>query len=122
MKLSMMTNDQAAEAIIRISEPMSNLCDDEELVSMLGDFSKMENMGIVRAVGKLLPRLTAYALKKHKKDVYEIIGALHSVPTETVPNMNFVETLKIVQESYDDVLKDFFTHSEIAESRKESAS
>lgn len=111
MKISMMSNDQAADALIRIADPISNLCDDEELTAMLDDFRKMENLGIMRAIARMLPKLVAYALKKHKKDLYEIIGALDGRPTAEVAGMNFRETVKLVQDSYDEILRDFFTQS-----------
>lgn len=114
MKISEMNNDQAAECLIRIAEPVSNLCDDEDLVTMLDEFSKMNDLGIVRAIGRMLPKLVTYVLKKHKKDFYEIIGALDGRPTREVAQMPFMDTVKLVQDSYDDVLRDFFTRSAAA--------
>lgn len=111
MKISEMTNDQAAEALVRMSGPVGRICDDEEMVTMLDQISKMKDLGLVRAIGQMLPKLTAYALKKHKEDVYEIIGALDDKPTAKVAKMPFVETVKLLQDSYDDVLRDFFTRS-----------
>ena len=115
MKISEMNNEQAADALIRISEPVSNLCDDEDLVKMLDEFSKMNDLGIVRAFGQMLPKLMGYALKKHRKDLYEIIGALDMRPTAEVAKMPFLETVKLVQDSYDTILRDFFTRSAAAE-------
>lgn len=122
MKISKMSNEQAADTLIRIAEPVSNICDDEELVKMLEDFSKMEDMGIIRAIGKLLPKLTAYALKKHRKDLFEIIGALDDKSLAEVEKMPFGETVKLVKDSYDDILKDFFTHSAVADQKTEKVS
>ena len=115
MKISEMTNEQAADALVRIAEPVSNLCDDDDLVKMLDDFSKMNDLGLVRAFGQMLPKLMGYALKKHRNDLYEIIGALDMRPTAEVAKMPFLDTVRLVQESYDTILKDFFTHSAVAE-------
>ena len=115
MKISLMNNVQAADALIRISEPMGNILDDQELVSMLDELNKMNDLGIVRAVGKLMPKFVGYALKKHRKDLFEIIGALENKPIKEVEQMNFMETVKVVRDSYDDVLKDFFTGSAVAD-------
>ena len=111
MKISEMTTDQATIALIRIAGPLGRICDDEELVGMLGDFSKMENVGVVRAVGRILPQITSYALQKHKEDVYEIIGALSNNSTSKIAKMNFIEVINIIKDSYDEVLRDFFTRS-----------
>ena len=121
MKISTMNNEQAADALIRIAGPMSNLCDDEELVAMLDEFSKMGDLGFIRAFGKILPKVTAFALKKHRQDVYEIVGALEMIPAEKVSKMKFVDTVKVIRDSYDDVLKDFFTHSATAGKKTENA-
>jgi len=122
MKISQMSNDQAANVLVKIADPISHICDDEELVAMFDEFSKMENMGMLRAIGRILPKLVGYALKKHKSDVYEIIGALDGKTVDEVAKMNFAETVKFARESYDDVLKDFFTHSATVESVNETAS
>ena len=106
-----MTNDQATEAIIRIAPAISNICDDSEMLTLIDDLGKLGDMNLLTAVGKLLPKFTTLALKTHKNDLYEIIGALQMKPTEQVGGMNFAETLKAIKESYDDVLAGFFTDS-----------
>lgn len=122
MKISQMNNEQAADALIRISEPMGRICDDKDLVAMLDKFSTLKDVGIVRAFGRILPQLVAYALKKHREDLYDIIGALEMKPKEEVAKMNFVETVKIVRDSYDDVLRDFFTSSAVMDKMTVTAS
>ena len=111
MKISEMTNDQATDALIRIATPISNICDDEEMLGIVDDLAKMGEMSLTTAVGRILPKVTTYALKKHKNDLYEIIGALQMKPTALVGKMNFAETIKAVKESYDDILAGFFTDS-----------
>lgn len=115
MKISQMSNEQAADALIRIAEPAGRICDDEELANLLETFSKMKNVTMLRAVGKLLPQVTAIALKKHRQDLYEIIGALAQKSAQEVAQMNFKQTIQFVKDSYDDILQDFFTPSAKAE-------
>lgn len=114
MKISQMNNNQAADALVRIADPMGRICDDEELVDMLDTFSNLKNVGFIAAIGRMLPRIVAYALKKHREDMYEIIGALDGKTSEEVAKMNFVETVKLVKDSYDDILKDFFISSAVS--------
>ena len=111
MKISEMTNDQAAKALIRLAEPFSRICDDEELVSIMKEISNMRDLGLVRAVGRTIPKFVAYALGKHREDFYDVIGALCEKSIKQVSEMNFIETVKIVQESYDEVLNGFFSFS-----------
>ncbi len=112
MKISEMTNDQATEAMIRISQPISNICDDEEMVTILDEIKNMKGEPIVKSFGKMLPKAVMYALRKHKSDLYEIIGALTGKTTTAVGKMNFKETIDVMKDSYDDVLSGFFTHSD----------
>lgn len=122
MKISEMTNEQAAEAMIRLSEPFSNICDDEEALNLIDEMGKLKDMPLIKAIAKALPKIVAFGLQKHKADVYEIIGALLMVSTTKVAKMNFAETVKAVRDSYDDMLASFFTQSALAEkvSAKES--
>ena len=124
MKISEMTNDQSTDAIIRIATPLSNICDDEKMLEIIDIIGKMGEMSLLTAIGKVLPQIATYALKDHKNDVYEIIGALQMKSAEQVGKMNFAETIKAVKESYDDILAGFFTDSvasAVKKGRKSSA-
>ena len=111
MKISEMSVDQATEAIVRISTPIGNICDDAEMMGFIDELEKMDKMPLLDAIGKLLPKFVVCALKTHKQDLYEIIGGLLGIPTKEVGNMNIAETIKAVRESYDDILSGFFTDS-----------
>lgn len=111
MKISEMTNDQAADALIRISEPFGVLCEDEALLEMINDYNAGQDKPFIQTIGKLIPKLVAYLLKSHKGDLYEIVGALTFKTKAEVAGMNFVETVNAVKDSYDEVLKSFFTSS-----------
>lgn len=111
MKISEMTNDQAAKALIRISAPIEALCNDPKLDEMLDTYKATKEEPFFKSVGALLPRFIAYAIKAHKDDLYEIISTLIGKTVEEVGNMNIMETVKVVRESYDEVLQGFFTSS-----------
>ena len=109
MKISEMTNDQATEAMVRISAAFGFLCEDEEMVGMIDELQKLGNTPIVQAIPKVLPKFASLALRKHKNSLYEIIGALCMKSAKEVGKMNFKQTIELVKESYDDILRDFFT-------------
>ena len=111
MKISEMSNDRAADTLIRLSVPFGNICDDEKIVAMIDKYTKAKNDPFIRTVGRILPEIIAYAFKEHKTDLYEIVGALAGEKTEEVGKMNFMETVKIIKDSYDEVLHGFFTSS-----------
>lgn len=111
MKISEMNNEQATEAMIRLSVPFGNLCDDEKIVDMIKRYKKMGDVPAIQTIGRILPEVAMFAFKEHKDDLYEIVGALTQQTKEKVAKMNFVKTINVLKESYDDVLKDFFTSS-----------
>ena len=111
MKLSEMTNDQAAEVMIRLADPVGAICDDEEAVQMIEDYKKRYRMPLFYAVGKMIPTLVGYLLKKHKAELYEIISILSGEKQADVGNMNFAETVKVLRDSYDETLSVFFRSS-----------
>lgn len=122
MKISDMTNDQATEAMIRIAVPISNICDDEDMLAIFDEIANSQKIPVVKMIAKILPKFTAFCLQKHKVDLYEIIGALQMIPAAKVGKMNFAQTVKAMQDSYDDILVGFFTQSAVAEKTDESAS
>ena len=111
MKLSEMSNDQAAEVMIRLSGPVGAICDDEEAVQMIDEYKKRYKMPLFYAVGKMIPMLVGYLLKKHKNELYEIIAILTGEKQENVGKMNLADTVKTLRESYDETLAVFFPSS-----------
>ena len=111
MKLSEMSNDQAAEMMIRLADPVGAICDDEEAVKMIDEYKQRYKMPLFYAVGKMIPALVGYLLKKHKNELYEIISILSGEKKAAVGKMNFAETVKVLRDSYDDTLSVFFRSS-----------
>lgn len=106
-----MTNDQAAEVMIRLADPVGAICDDEEAVQMIEEYKKRYRMPLFYAVGKMIPTLVGYLLKKHKSELYEIISILSGEKQADVGGMNFAETVKVLRDSYDETLSVFFRSS-----------
>ena len=109
MKLSEMTNDQAAEALIELSIPVGNICDSEAFTAIVDEYKDIKDIPVIQAIGRMLPKILALLLRTHKKDVYQIIGILNGCPAGKVAKMNFGETVRLVRSSYDEVLHGFFT-------------
>ncbi len=114
MKISEMNNDQATDALIRIATPFENVCNDEEIMDALDKIGKMKDVPFIKAIGFIIPVFINVGMKKHKHDFYEIIAALTMTPVSNVGKMNFKETVNALQDSYDDILRDFFTRTAIA--------
>lgn len=121
MKISEMTNDQATEAMIRLTGPFNNICEDDEMLAFVDKLNglKDDNTPFIKVLGRMLPQFVTLALKKHRQDLYEIVGALTLTPAGKVGLMNFKETIEAIRESYDDILAGFFTSS--AQAMKKNA-
>lgn len=118
MKISEMTNDQATDAMIRISSAFSILCGDDEFMGLI---SGLDGKTWTDALKNAIPNLVKVALVNHKNELYEIVGALNAIPASDVGSMNFFETIGTIQNSYDEVLKNFFISSGTATKAKENA-
>lgn len=114
MKISEMTNDQATDALIKISVPFEIICNDDDVSDALETIGKMKDTPMIKAIGSIIPLFAKVGLKKHKKELYEIVAALTMTSVTKVGSMNFKETIGALQDSYDEILRDFFTHTAIA--------
>lgn len=111
MKITEMNNEQAAETLIRIADPIGNICDDKEAAYLMRFIADAGDTPLIETIGKLIPKAVAFLMKSHKKDLYEIIGGLTFQTVAQVEKMNFIETVNVLRESYDEVLSGFFTSS-----------
>ena len=114
MKISEMTNAQAAEALTRLATPLSAIMEDKEVVETIKEYlsaKRMKGKTVMQVVGQMLPKIVSLGLQKHQRDVYEIVGALQMAPAEAVAGMNFKQTVDEMRGSVDDVLTSFFTRS-----------
>ena len=111
MKISKMTTDEAADALVKMSEAVTAIVADEESVPLLNALSvgieAEGNEGITAALMRLVP----FLLKKHRKEFYTIIGALDGKEEEEIGKFNLLSTIRVVRDSFDKDLLDFFKSS-----------
>jgi hypothetical protein len=112
MKISQMNNEQAADAMIKLAQPISNLMEDKETAKLLETMTSTErDESGIAYFGKMLPKIVAFCLKGHKDDVFAIVGALLMQPVSEVGKMNFLETCNAIKESIDEEFIGFFRRS-----------
>ena len=108
MKISEMSNKQAKEALIRLSGPFAEICDDEEAVAIVDEYKERITKPTFYAMGQIIPALVKHLLVKHEYALNEIISVLTGWPVAKIDEMNFKETVQVVKDSYDEVLASFF--------------
>lgn len=118
MKISEMTCDQATETMLRLSGPFARLSDDDEIMKMFDEIKGMLLKGLTPRLAtiKMVPRFVTFCLAKHKKDLYEIVGALLLKPVGAVGKMNFLKMCGAISDSFDEDTQSFFT--QLGEARK----
>jgi hypothetical protein len=110
MKISEMDNEQAANALIRIATPLGNICDDEQITGIITRYQEMEETPIIKVIAKFMPEIVSVAFKKHKNDLFEIVGALTLQSADKVSKMNFLQTINVIKDAINDEdMKGFFT-------------
>lgn len=108
MKLSEMTTDQATDFLIRVAAPIANIMEDKETPEILKKFSGSRDLPVTGIIANILPSVVAFATKKHKDDLYEIVGAFCGKPAKEVGKMNIMDTMKVLREGVDRDFLDFF--------------
>lgn len=108
MKISMMNTEQAADALVRMAQPVANILDDKDVDPILQEFSESEDKSMTKLAACFIPKIVPLALKTHRDDVFEIVGALEGLSADEVRKLPILKTMAIVRESFDKDLIDFF--------------
>ena len=114
MKISEMNNDQACDAIVRLTNPVSNITDDPKLEPLLQELAENGGKADVSALkifSSMLPKVVPLLLKDHKNDLYEIISILSDKQRSEIGKMKLGETIAVLKESIDEDLISFFKSS-----------
>lgn len=107
MKISQMTTNQAADVLIRISVPASNIMHDSETMEVLEKLANGNDSPLSFIADNIVP-VTSVLLKNHREDVYEVVAALSGKTIDEIGNQKITETIKDIKEGWDGDLVDFF--------------
>ena len=110
MTIYEMTNDQASDAMIRISAALCFVLEDKEVMDVIKEAQEIRDKTILEGVTMILPKVTALVFRKHRDSLYEIVGALSQQDRKAVGKMGFRETVELLKENWG-TLKDFFPSS-----------
>lgn len=109
MKLSQMSSAQAADTLIRISEPVYAIMGDENLSDALKTFAEIyDKSAIVKIAGYFVAKVLPAVLETHKHDCDEILSAFTGKTVEELANENILVYINDAREIVDKDLIDFF--------------
>ncbi len=111
MKISEMSTEQLAKAILSVSEPLSRIAQSEILNSALveyrGDYN--ENQTVMQKASGLLGKVVPALLCTHYDDVIKVIAVMTDKSVEEVHMQNGVQTIAEVKKFFDEDFVGFFT-------------
>ena len=109
MKLSQMSSTQAADTIIRISEPVYAIMGDDNLSETLKKFAEIYDSGtIVKIAGFFVAKVLPAILETHKEDCDMVLSAFTGKTPEELANENILAYINDAREIVDKDLIDFF--------------
>lgn len=111
MKISEMTTDQAADVLIRITVPVSNIIHDEKSNEMLLNLATSDSKKPMQWLARNLTTVSTGLLKTHRHDMYEIVSALTGKPVNEIGKQRMLTTLQDIREAVDEELISFFDSS-----------
>ena len=108
MKISEMTTDQAADVLVRIADPVSNIIHDEESLKVIKRLAEADTNVPVKFFADNIAPIVMVLLKDHRSDVFEVVAALSAKSAEEVAKQKIGATVTDIQNSLDGELLDFF--------------
>ena len=109
MRISQMTCDQAADALVRISYAASPILKDGTVRKAIGTVADHRgDKDLLATLGDIVDAVIPTLLKDHRDNTYEICGALLGVSRQEVAERNILQTIREVKDSFDQELSDFF--------------
>lgn len=108
MKISQMTTNQAADALVKISAYASNILDDKDMMELIKGTAKKGQKDASNGWSMILTKLVPLCLQTHRNDLFSIVAALDDKTVEEIGDMKLIDTLNILKDSVDKELLDFF--------------
>ena len=111
MKISEMSTEQLATALVRIAGPAERIGSDTEFNTRLAEHAKAIKSGNITVlqnytslIGFAIPML----LDRHKEDTYTILSAMTGKTVQEIAAQNAMQTLREAKECLDGDLMTFF--------------
>lgn len=112
MKLSEMTTDQAADALVRLVEPAAEIVNDEKVFQVIQGAGKVANAGFSAQMAFILREVAPVLLKDHRNALYEVLSILTGKKATEIARQPITATVADIRASVDSELLSFFIPSE----------
>lgn len=112
MKLSEMTTDKAADALVRLAEPAAEIVNDDKVFELIKGAGKVANAGFSAQMAFILREVAPVLLKDHRGALYEVLSILTGKKAAEIAQQPITATVADIRASVDSELLSFFTPSE----------
>lgn len=113
MKLSEMTTDQLADALIDLSVPVGRICQDERVLEQLRKYAdpQQRKEPVLKMIGGAVSALCPALLKDHRNDLYRMLSVLTGKTDGEIASQRGAQTIADIRNCWDKELADFFSSS-----------
>lgn len=113
MRLSEMTTDQLADALVELSAPVGRICQDDKVIELLRRYTAPEQRKapMLKAIGDVAAALCPALLKDHRHDLYLVLSVMTGKSVQEIASQRGVQTIADVRNCWDRELTDFFSLS-----------
>lgn len=112
MKLSEMSTDHAADALVRIAEPAAEIVNDDKVWELWERMGKMEKANIRDQIAFIVRDIAPVLLKDHRNALYIVLAIMTEKTVGQIANQPIKDTIQDIKNSVDGELLSFFTPSE----------
>lgn len=111
MKLSQLTTDQLAEALVRITPPLCRIARDSRVLAVLDalSFDHLDAQPPLRSLSLMGEKLIPLLLTDLADDLYAVFSVLTGKPADTLRAQSGLTTLRDLMDAWDKELLTFFT-------------
>lgn len=111
MKLNEMTTDQAADALVRLAEPVAEIVNDEKVFVLIQEAGKIANGAWQQQLAFILRDVAPVLLKDHREALYVVLSIMTGKTVKQVAKQPVMDTVADIKDSVDQELLRFFTPS-----------
>lgn len=111
MKLSEMSTDKAADALVRIAEPAAEIVNDERVFAVFTGAGELKDASAQQQIAYLLREVAPLLLRDHRRAVYTVLSVMTGKSEKQIGEQPIGETIKDIRESVDGELLGFFIPS-----------
>lgn len=112
MKLSEMTTDRAADALVRIADPAAEIVNDENVWKVIEKMGKMKNPNLRQQIAFIVREVAPVLLRDHRDALYTVLSIMTGKTVVEIGAQPIKTTISDINASVDGELLSFFTPSE----------